>query len=96
MMQDPEARLGDAGLVFAARNNHTAHCGQPPRIRNSDNPRLYHGYFENRYGEQFVFTYDALAKTGMVCGAILTGAIPSRSASHSSKRPTTRCAGSPQ
>ena len=60
--QDP----GDAGLVFAASNNHDGRCGSPPRIRNTDNPGLYYGYFENRYGEQFVFTYDRATGTGLV------------------------------
>jgi hypothetical protein len=59
---------GDAGLVFAAYNNHTEYCGRPPCLRNSDDPRLYYGYFENRFGEQFVFTYDEAAGTGSVWG----------------------------
>src|SRR5271155_3906499 len=59
---------GDVGLVFAACNNHDARCGPPPRLRNTDNPGLYHGYFENRYGEQIVFTFDRATKTGTVSG----------------------------
>ena len=43
---------GGAGLVFAAHNNRTPQCGLPPRVRNIDNPGLYYGYFENRFGEQ--------------------------------------------
>jgi hypothetical protein len=54
---------GDVGLVFAAHNNHDERCGPPPRLRNSDNPGLYHGDFENRYGEQFVFTSDRATRT---------------------------------
>ncbi len=60
--QDP----GDAGLVFAARNNNDPRCGPPPRLRNTDKPGLYYGYFENRYGEQFVFTFERATQTGMV------------------------------
>jgi hypothetical protein len=65
--QDP----GDAGLVFAAHNIHDARCGSPPRLQNTDNPALYHGYFENRHGEQFVFTFDQATGTGTVSGGDL-------------------------
>ncbi len=65
--QDP----GDAGLVCAAYNAHHERCGAPPRLRNTDNPGLYYGYFENRYGEQFVFTFDRVTGTGTVSGADL-------------------------
>jgi hypothetical protein len=65
--QDP----GDTGLVFAAHNNHDDRCGQPPRLRNTDNPGLYYGYFENRYGEQFIFTFDRATGTGTVSGGDL-------------------------
>jgi hypothetical protein len=59
------------GLVFAAHNRHDERCGHPPRLRNTDNPGLYYGYFENRYGEQFVFTFDRATKTGTVSGGYL-------------------------
>jgi len=62
---------GGAGLVFAAHNNHTPHCGLPPRVRNIDNPELYYGYFENCFGEQFVFVFDRATKTGTVSGGEL-------------------------
>ena len=65
--QDP----GDAGLVFAAYNTHHERYGTPPRLRNADNPGLYHGYFENRYGEQFVFTFDRATGAGTVSGGDL-------------------------
>jgi hypothetical protein len=32
---------------------------------------LYFGYFENRYGEQFVFTFDRAAGTGTISGGDL-------------------------
>ena len=57
---------GDAGLVFAAHNTHDERCGAPPRLRNTENPGLYYGYFENRYGEQFVYTIDRATLTGTV------------------------------
>lgn len=62
--QDPD----DAGLVFAAYNTHHARCGAPPRLRNTDHLGLYYGYFENRYGEQFVFTFDRATGAGTVSG----------------------------
>ena len=65
--QDP----GDAGLVFAAHNHHDERCGRPPHLRNTDNLGLYYGYFENRYGEQFVFTFDRASGTGTVSGGDL-------------------------
>jgi hypothetical protein len=65
--QDP----GDGGLVFTAHNTHHERCGAPPRLRNTDNPELYYGYFENRYGEQFVFTFDRATGAGMVSGGDL-------------------------
>jgi hypothetical protein len=71
-MADPERHgPGDAGLVFAAHNNHDERCGRPPRLRNTDNLGLYYGYFENRSGEQFVFTFDRATGTGMVSGGDL-------------------------
>jgi hypothetical protein len=71
-MADPERQdPGDAGLVFAAHNNHDLRCGQPPRVHNTDNPGRYYGYFENRYGEQFVFTFDRATLTGTVSGGDL-------------------------
>src|SRR5436305_9059895 len=65
--QDP----GEEALVFAAHNNHSEQCGLPPRIRNTDSRRLYYGYFENRHGEQFVFTFDRATKTGTITGGDL-------------------------
>ena len=65
--QDP----GEEALVFAAHNNHSEQCGLPPRIRNTDSRRLYYGYFENRHGEQFVFTFDRATGTGTVSGGDL-------------------------
>ena len=71
-MVDPEAKdLGDAGLVFAAYNAHDPSCGQPPRLRDHDEPGLYYGYFENRFGEQFVLTFDRATGTGTVSGGDL-------------------------
>jgi hypothetical protein len=66
-MADPQGQdPGDSGLVFAAHNNHDRRCGPTPRLRNTNNLGLYYGYFENRYGEQFVFPYDRATGTGPV------------------------------
>jgi hypothetical protein len=62
---------GDAALVFAAYNTHHERCGAPPRLRNTDNTGLYYGDFENRYGEQSVFTFDRATRTGVISGGDL-------------------------
>lgn len=61
-----------ADLVFSAYNRHTESCGAPPEIRNTDAPGLYHGYYENRHGEQFVLTFDPRTKSGMISGGDLS------------------------
>jgi hypothetical protein len=71
MVKPKDQDTGDAGLVFSAYNTHHARCGAPPCLRNIDNPGLYRGYFENRYGEQFVFTFDRAMGTGVVSGGDL-------------------------
>ena len=71
MAKPKDQDLGDAGLVFTAHNSHHERRGTPPRLRNTDNPGLYYGYFENRYGEQFVFTFDRATETGTVSGGDL-------------------------
>ena len=40
-------------------NRHSAACGIPPAL-STEAADLYIGYFENRYGEQFVFTFDKI------------------------------------
>ncbi len=71
-MVDPEGEdPSDAGLVFVAHNNHDPSCGRPPRLHNTADAGLYHGYFENRYGEQFVFTFDRATGAGTVSGGDL-------------------------
>ena len=71
-MADPQGPdPGDAGLVFAAHNNHDPRCGRPPRLRDTDDPSFYYGYFENRHGEQFVFTFDRTTRAGTVWGGDL-------------------------
>jgi hypothetical protein len=44
------------------KNNHIDNCGEPPVINTKEN---YAGYFANRYGEQWIYTYhyDTKKKT---------------------------------
>jgi hypothetical protein len=71
-MVDPRREdPGDAELVFAAHNNHHPRCGSQPRIRNTAARGLYHGYFENYHGEQFVFTFDRATGAGTIWGGDL-------------------------
>ena len=43
--------------LFTVSNHHTPQCGTPCRV-DGDDERAYHGYFENRHGEQAVFVFD--------------------------------------
>lgn len=57
-MSDPLLRI---------RNHHTPSCGDPPIVR-GDDPSVYIGYFENPYGEQWIFTYDRKLQRGELRG----------------------------
>jgi hypothetical protein len=48
-------------------NHHSASCGDPPIIA-GDDPDLYIGYFENAFGEQWVFTYNRTTKKAELRG----------------------------
>jgi len=43
---------------FCMSNVHVESCGEPPTLSN-DRPSRYQGYFENRHGEQWIFTLDS-------------------------------------
>jgi hypothetical protein len=43
--------------ILTIYNQHFADCGTPPVLDNGSSD-LYIGYFANRYGEQWVFTFD--------------------------------------
>ena len=43
--------------ILTIYNQHTAACGTPPAFSN-ESADLYIGYFANRYGEQWIFTFD--------------------------------------
>ena len=56
------------GKVFTIWNNHVGECNSPPDLSNANN-KNYYGYYENQYGEQFVFVLNR--KTGQAsvyCG----------------------------
>ncbi len=53
-------------VIFTASNHHIEQCGTPPRV-NADQPG-YHSYFENHYGEQWIFHYDTETEEGWVWG----------------------------
>ena len=70
-MATPEGVSTGDELIFVAHNHHHPRRGRPPRLRNADNPGLYHGYFEDRHGEQFVFNFDRATKAGIASGGDL-------------------------
>lgn len=41
--------------LLTIHNHHPPFCGDPPIVTEED-PNTYSGYFENRYGEQWIFT----------------------------------------
>jgi hypothetical protein len=43
--------------LLRIRNHHSLNCGDPP-IVDGDDPHIYIGYFENPFGEQWIFTYN--------------------------------------
>lgn len=57
-MSDPLLQIG---------NHHTANCGDPPIIRDDD-PQLYIGYFENTFGEQWIFTFNRKSREAKLRG----------------------------
>ncbi len=48
-------------------NHHAVACGDPPIVDGSDQ-NLYIGYFENDYGEQWIFTRDRTTGTATLRG----------------------------
>ncbi|MGH7858150.1 MAG: hypothetical protein ACREQY_12570 [Candidatus Binatia bacterium] len=47
-------------------NQHMAECGTPPAVRNE--PGKYVGYFENRFGEPWVFVGDLSTRSALLRG----------------------------
>ncbi len=54
-------------LVLAISNKHVSECDQPPTIDTSQSPD-YIGYFENQFGEQWIFRFDRTTGRGTVRG----------------------------
>lgn len=52
---------------FLIQNKHGKICGEPPLITNDDTKK-YYGYFENEFGEQWVFIYDRRTGTAELRG----------------------------
>jgi len=53
----PQSNGQKPSRLLAIYNQHSAECGTPPCLGN-DSGDAYIGYFENPYGEQWVFTFD--------------------------------------
>jgi len=49
--------------MLTIHNRHSAACGIPPAV-STEAADLYIGYFENRYGEQWIFTFDRAMREG--------------------------------
>ncbi len=52
--------------IFVARNGYSAQSGQPPVVEAG--PGQYTSYFENQYGEQWIFVRQRGAQTATVYG----------------------------
>lgn len=49
-------------------NNNAASCGDPPIDNSRPSDNRYVGYFENMFGEQWIFTFDRTAGRGQLRG----------------------------
>ncbi len=47
--------------MLTIHNRHSAACGIPPAF-STEAADLYIGYFENRYGEQWIFTFNRVTR----------------------------------
>ena len=43
--------------LLQIRNHRSLACGDPPIVKGDDS-NVYIGYFENAFGEQWIFTFD--------------------------------------
>lgn len=53
--------------LLRIRNHHALSSGDPPIFSGSD-PNVYIGYFENAFGEQWVFTFDRTTRRAELRG----------------------------
>ena len=56
-----------ADPLLIVHNQHVPGCGEPSRVTSGDGD-LYIGYFENPFGEQWVFTYDRQSRRAVLRG----------------------------
>jgi hypothetical protein len=56
--------------ILTIFNQHTPECGVPPSIDN-ESFESYIGYFENPYGEQWIFTFDPKTREAYLRGGEL-------------------------
>lgn len=52
-------------VLLIVYNNHANPC---PRVTNRDSGRNYYGYYENEFGEQWLFIYDFDKDQGFLRG----------------------------
>jgi hypothetical protein len=48
---------GNSAPLLSIHNHHSSNCGTPPQV-DDRSLRQYTGYFENPFGEQWVFAFD--------------------------------------
>lgn len=54
--------------LFTVSNHQGPDAGPPPAM-DGDAPHLYHGYFENKFGEQSIFVYNRDTREAVLwCG----------------------------
>ena len=53
--------------ILTIYNRHPAACGVPPALSNAS-AELYIGYFANRHGEQWLFTFDRATREAILRG----------------------------
>jgi hypothetical protein len=53
--------------MLTIHNRHPAACGIPPAF-STESADLYIGYFENRYGEQWIFTFNRTTREASLRG----------------------------
>ncbi len=53
--------------MLTIHNRHAAACGVPPAV-STEAADLYIGYFENRHGEQWIFTFDRATREAHLRG----------------------------
>ena len=53
--------------MLTIHNRHAAACGIPPAV-STEAADLYIGYFENRHGEQWIFTFNRATREARLRG----------------------------